>query len=524
MSNNQDELSGQPFLKMSGIGKSFSGFQALNDVDFDLRRGEIHGLIGENGAGKSTLMRILSGFYPASSYSGEIKIDSSLCRFETARHSEEAGIAMIHQELELAPNLTVNENINLGREVHTYGILNREKNLERTTAVLRRVGLVGIDPDTKITELSLGQRQLIEIGKALVEKKAVIILDEPTTSLSLVEAENLLSIMRGLANEGTALIFITHRLDELLAVSDRITVLRDGKLIGTRPTAEVSTQGLVEMMVGRPLNQLFPKKESTIGSEAVSVDNWSVPDAKRPGLTRVKSASFKAFSGEIVVFAGLVGAGRTELATSLIGAYEAQAAEGTMRLSGSSVKFSNPKDALRGGLAYVTEDRKENGLVLKQSISVNVTLCAPEEISRFGIINEKRQLEITQEYIESLKIKCRSAEQSVGTLSGGNQQKVVLAKYLLLRPKVIIFDEPTRGVDVGARFDIYSTLARLAESGSSVIVISSDMQEVIGLADRVIVMCEGAITGELSGSDITEENIMKLAIPRSASNSLKEHG
>ncbi len=517
-----DENPNAFLLRMSSISKSFGSFHALSNVNFDLRAGEIHGLIGENGAGKSTLMRILGGVYPASSFTGEIMIGSSPCQFHSAHDSENAGIAMIHQELELAPNLTVDENINLGREVNTFGVIRSQKNLARTAAVLQRVGLAMIDPHTKISELSLGQRQLIEIGKALVQKQKIIILDEPTTSLSLVEAENLLSIMRTLANEGTALIFITHRLDELMAVSDRITVLRDGKLVGTRSTDAVSTEGLVEMMVGRPLRQLFPQRKSTPGSQALEVLSWTVPDAKRPGLTRVKSASFSTRTGEIVVFAGLVGAGRTELARSLICGYGAKASAGSLKLGGLETSFATPKDALRKGLAYVTEDRKDDGLVLRQSIGINVTLCAPHKVSRFGIIRQRKQTEIASQYIKSLNVKCRSLDDPVGDLSGGNQQKILLAKYLLLRPKVIILDEPTRGVDVGARLDIYTTIAQLAESGSSVIVISSDMQEVIGLADRVIVMCEGAITGELVGDEVTEGKIMELAIPKSSTNSLPE--
>lgn len=499
-------------LRMTGITKRFSGVAALDGVYLDLRQGEVLGLIGENGAGKSTLMKILGGIYPHDTFEGQIVIGDVEQKFASTRDSEAAGVAIIHQELELVPQMTVAENIMLGHEVARGGVIDWEFANRHAVDALARVDLL-IDPETPIYRLSLGQQQLVEIAKALIKDKRIIILDEPTTSLSDAEAQRLLALMRRLAEEGRSCIFVSHRLEELLKVSDRITVLRDGRNVSTVNTNDITTGQLISLMVGRTLDQLYPPRACTPVDTIFEVNDWTVMDPVRMGRTRLKSIRFSARRGEVLGFSGLVGAGRTELATSLIGAYGGHRVSGELRVAGVPARIQSPREAMQAGIAYVPEDRKALGLILSESIARNISLAAPEMISFGGVLDEDKEYRLAGDSITRLGIKCNSPDQAVGTLSGGNQQKVVLAKYLLTRPKVLILDEPTRGIDVGAKTEIYHVINQLAADGVCIIMISSDMPELLGMADRVIVMCEGAITADLSGAELTENNVMKYSVP-----------
>jgi ABC-type sugar transport system ATPase subunit len=513
MKSAPDRTAIMPMLQMAGITKRFGGVKALDEVSLDLKRHEVLGLIGENGAGKSTLMKVLGGVYPEGSFSGTITIEGKHCRFRSPREAEDAGIAIIHQELELIPQLSISENILLGQEISHWGIIHWGDSAILVKAVMERVGLNGVDPGTLVGGLSLGHQQLVEIAKALATPKKLILFDEPTTSLSESEASRLLVLMKRLATEGTSCIFVSHRLDEIVDVCDRVSVLRDGRNVATVGSENATTTTLISLMIGRQLETLYPPRSESHGDIAFEIKDWTVEDPIRTGSSRLNGVSMIARNGEIVGLGGLVGAGRTELMTSVIGAYPGRKVSGQLLLNGERVEFSDPKAAMGKGVCYLPEDRKRLGLILQDSIAHNLSLASPEAISRWGIIDGQIELNLAIESISQLQIKCHSPTQIVSTLSGGNQQKVVLAKLLRRRPQIIILDEPTRGIDIGARAEIYQLIGDLARLGCCVILISSDLMELIGMSDRVVVICEGSVTAELTGADINERTIMNYCVP-----------
>lgn len=501
-----------PILEMKSITKEFPGVKALDNVTFQVGKGEIHCLVGENGAGKSTLMKVLSGVYPFGKYSGDILFNGEVQQFNNIRDSEEAGIAIIYQELALIPDLTVYENIFLGHEVMEGSLIDWNETIKQANVMLKKVGL-DINPALKIKDLGVGQQQLVEIAKALSKNVKLLILDEPTSSLNEADVDNLFVLLRGLKEQGVTCIMITHKLKEVIEISDNVTVLRDGQTICTLNTAkgEVNEGSLVKNMVGREIDNIYPPRESKASDEIMlEVKNWTAVD---PALGRavLKDVSFNVRKGEIVGFAGLMGSGRTELAKSIFGNPDKYQIEGEVFVKGEMQKLSHSQDAIRAGLAYVTEDRKGNGLILIQDIKQNITLANLREISPNGVVDSNAEIKIAIEYKDSLAIKTPSVEQKAQNLSGGNQQKVSLAKWLFVKPDLLILDEPTRGIDVGAKFEIYTIMNDLVEQGMSIIMISSELPEVLGMSDRVYVVSEGRITGELGIAEATQEKIMHMA-------------
>jgi len=494
-------------LEVQNIIKDFPGVRALDGVTFGVKPGEIHALVGENGAGKSTLMKILSGVYPAGSYGGRVLADGKEVRFEGIRAAELAGIAIIHQEFALVRQLSVAENILLGSELHSGGIIKSEASLAAAMEALKLVGLK-VGPEAIVGRLGVGQQQLVEIAKALRKNVKVLILDEPTAALSEEESRNLLGIIKNLAARGVACVYISHRLGEVLELAHRITVLRDGKTVCTEENKGMTEAALVKKMVGRELSGVFPKKEHVPGAKLFEVSGWTAEDPAS-GM-RVEAISFALRRGEVLGIAGLVGSGRTELVMSLFGAWGAGLA-GSVKLDGRELRLTTPRAAIAAGLGLVSEDRKKFGLVLPSDIKTNVTLANLEKVSSRGVLDSNAEILEAENYIRDLKIKTPSAEQRALNLSGGNQQKVVLSKWLMTAPKVLILDEPTRGIDVGAKFEIYSIINRLARDGMGIIVISSELPEVLGLCDRILVMRDGRISGELAGAAATQEKIMTLA-------------
>ena len=494
-------------LEMRTIVKEFSGVRALDGVSFAVQAGEIHALVGENGAGKSTLMKIASGVYPHGSYQGELLIEGSECCFKGIKASEAAGIAIIHQELALVNQLSVAENIMLGQELASAGVLDQDRSLQEATRVLKLVGL-DIPPATEVRDLGVGQQQLVAIAKALHKDARILILDEPTAALSDDEADLLLRILRELREKGVTCIYISHRLREVLEIADRITVMRDGRTVGTVESSGMTEAALVTLMVGRELAQIYPRTERTPGELVMELRNWS---ATAPATRLVlKDISLSLCKGEILGIAGLVGAGRTELVMSLFGAW-GTVTGGTLRLNGSELTDRTPERVISAGISLASEDRKRYGLVLSQEIRMNISLPNLEKVSSSGVIDESLELAEAQTYRQKLAIRCASVEQAVGTLSGGNQQKVVLAKWMMTGPKVLILDEPTRGIDVGAKAEIYGLINQMVDSGICVLVISSELPELMGICDRIAVMHEGRITGELPIGEATQEKIMLLA-------------
>lgn len=492
-------------LEMQEITKEFPGVLALDKVTFSVRRGEIHALVGENGAGKSTLMKVLSGVYQKDG--GKLMLEGEERKFHTVRESEHAGIAIVHQELNIVKNLTVCENIFLGNEIKRSGVINWEEEYLRTRELLHTVGLE-TSPDTLALELSTGQQQMLEIARAINKNVKVLIFDEPTSSLTEVETALLLSLIKKLQERGLSIIYISHKLSEIFQIADTATVLRDGRTIITKPVAELTEEELIGHMVGRTLKNLYPVPTHTVQDEtALEVEGWSVKHPELPGKYLLEDINFYARRGEILGISGLMGAGRTELALSLFGADHHKCA-GTMRIHGKEIKVRSPKDAIRAGIGYVTEDRKKLGLVLGQSLRENIALPNFNKLSKLGIINNSMEISETTRYAQDLQVKTPSIMQLAKNLSGGNQQKVILAKWLMTDPDILIVDEPTRGIDVGAKFEIYTIMDRLAKEGKCVIVISSEMPEIIGICDRVYVMNGGRIVGELEGERITQETIM----------------
>ncbi len=491
-------------LRMRGIQKSFPGVRALRDVSLELHRGEVLALMGENGAGKSTLMKILGGIIPPDG--GAIEIDGRPVEIPDPAAARALGIRLIHQELMLCPNLDIAGNIYLGEEAggSPLRILPRAK-LARDAAVwMKRVGL-DLPPGTMVKQLTPGQMQMVEIAKALAGQARIIVMDEPTSSLSLAEVERLFAIIADLRDAGTAVVYISHRIDEVFRVSNRIAILRDGCRAGDRATAQATHDSVVSMMVGREMKNWYPERARHPGGVVLSVEGLLVPGAR-------STVSFEARAGEILGFAGLVGSGRTELMQAVFGAVPAES--GTIRLAGEAIAVARPRDAIRRGILLAPEDRKLHGLVLPMGVDQNLTLPAIDGYDRFKLLRPRRERDVAERQVAALGIKTPSVRQKAVNLSGGNQQKVVLGKWLAMEPRVLILDEPTRGIDVGARAEIYRHMARLAGAGLAVIMVSSDMEEIIGMSDRVAVMHDRRITGILPREHISEEAIMNLAMGR----------
>ncbi|MCX7821624.1 MAG: xylose ABC transporter ATP-binding protein [Brevinematales bacterium] len=496
-------------LEAEGITKDFPGVRALDNVCFKVCEGEIHALVGENGAGKSTLIKILSGVYPCSSYEGQIFINGKEKKFLNVRDSEEAGISVIYQELTLIKELSIAENIFLGNEpLKMKSFVDWDKICYTSTELLKRVKL-DVNVNRKVKELGVGQQQLIEIVKALSKNAQILILDEPTASLSENETENLMEILRSLRKEGVTCIYISHRLKEIFEIADRVTVLRDGKTIGTDEVKNLNESKIISMMVGRELKELYPREKHIPKNVVLQVKNFCVEDPTKDGELLLDNVTFEVREGEILGIAGLVGSGRTELVTSIFGAYPGRK-KGDIYLKGKKIEINSPADAIKYGIGLVTEDRKLYGLILKMNVMKNITLSAMEKISKV-LINENEEIKYGKKFVEELRIKTPSLETLVNNLSGGNQQKVVLAKWLLTEPKILFLDEPTRGIDVGAKVEIYKIMNELVRKGVCIVMISSELPEIIGMSDRILVMSEGKITGELQGGNVTQEEIMYYA-------------
>ncbi len=496
-------------LEMCNISKEFPGVKALDQVDFKVKNGEIHALVGENGAGKSTLMKVLSGVYSYGTYSGDIVYEGKLQRFNNIKDSEKTGIAIIYQELTLVKEMNVCENIFLGNEIAGKGIIDWEKSFFETEKLLRDVGL-DINPATKIRNLGVGQQQMIEIAKALSKKARLLILDEPTSALTEAETAKLLNLLKVLKEKGVTCIYISHKLNEVFSIADTITVMRDGQTVATQAAADMNEDMLISKMVGRELTQRFPRVQHNPGEVVLEVKNWTVFDPDVPGRKVIDDVSFTAKKGEILGIAGLMGAGRTELFMSIFGCY-GSGTTGILKIEGKEVKARNPRDIIREGVSYLSEDRKGSGLILSQDIKRNISVASLGRISRMGVVNRNEEIRRAEKYVSQLRIKTPSIEQEVGNLSGGNQQKVVIGKWLMTEPRILVLDEPTRGIDVGAKFEIYTIMNKLVEEGVSVIMISSELPEILGMSDRIIVMHEGRIGGELMYQEATQEKIIFYA-------------
>ena len=497
-------------LQMTDIVKEFGAVRALDGVSVSVRRGEVHAICGENGAGKSTLMKVLSGVYPHGSFDGTIELDGSPVRYSSITDSERDGVVIIHQELALSPFLSIAENIFLGNEVQRGGVIDWNRTNLEASKLLARVGLAE-SPVTKVLELGVGKQQLVEIAKALSKEVTLLILDEPTAALNDDDSAHLLGLIDQLREQGITSIIISHKLGEIRAIADTVTVIRDGKTIEAFPvedTPEIETR-IIRAMVGRPLDSQFPPRVPDIGAEKLRVENWTVHHPVDADRVVVDDASFTVRAGEIVGFAGLMGAGRTELAMSLFGRSYGSDISGRVYKDGVEIQTRTVGEAIRNGIAYVTEDRKRYGLNLIGSITVNVSAAALGKLARLGVIDRNREYAVADDYRRQMNIKTPSVSAVVGNLSGGNQQKVVLSKWIYSGPDVLILDEPTRGIDVGAKYEIYGIIAEMAAQGKAVIVISSELPELIGLSDRIYTIAEGRLTAELSRADASQEELMR---------------
>jgi putative multiple sugar transport system ATP-binding protein len=497
-------------LEMRSITKTFPGVKALEDVTLNVKRGEIHAICGENGAGKSTLMKVLSGVYPHGSYTGDIYFDGQVEKFGSINDSEDRGIVIIHQELALIPYLSVAENIFLGNEQRSKGVIDWNKTNAEAAKLLARVGL-DENPVTPVNQLGVGKQQLIEIAKALSKKVKLLILDEPTAALNDQDSAHLLDLLRHLKGQGITSIMISHKLNEIEEIADSTTIIRDGKTIETLEIGPDLTQDrIIRGMVGRSLDNRYPDHEPKIGEEIFAVKDWNVHHPTQQDRTVVNNAELHVRSGEIVGIAGLMGAGRTELAMSVFGRSYGSKISGEVRVKGKEVTLKNVTDAINAGLAYVSEDRKHYGLNLIQDIKTNTTSAALGKLSKAGIVNENEELKVAEDYRKQLRTKTPDVHALVGKLSGGNQQKVVLAKWMYTDPDVLILDEPTRGIDVGAKYEIYTIINQLADQGKGVLVISSELPELLGICDRIYTLSAGNITGCVDRKDATQENLMEL--------------
>ncbi len=498
-----------PFLEMRSITKSFPGVRALDGVTFDLQQHEIHALVGENGAGKSTLMKILGGVYPHPDYGGEILLEGHVQHFSGVRDAAKAGIAVIYQELSLVKELSLGENIFLGREPRSFGVIRWEELYRRAGELLSELHLE-IDPRTPIRNLGIGQQQLVEIAKALSQNARILVLDEPTAALTDTEVETLFGILNSLRERGVGLIYISHKLNEVLRISDRITVLRDGRTVGTSATVDLNEAEVIKRMVGREVGDIFPVMDHAQGEVVFEVNNISVEDSNVPRKMLVDDVSFSVRRGEVLGIAGLMGAGRSDLLMAIFGAHGGRV-RGDVKIDGKKVRISNPAEAIKHGIGFVTEDRKRFGLLLEQTILNNMTLAGLLQISGRFVTSVDAEAAAGGRAMKELRVKANSIFTIAGTLSGGNQQKVVLAKWLLTNPRVLFLDEPTRGIDVGAKQEIYAQINELARQGLAIVLVSSELPEVLGLSDRVLVLHEGQVTGEFTRSAATPEGVMACA-------------
>ena len=502
-----------PILEMRGMKKSFHGVKALSDVNLTVQVGQIHAIVGENGAGKSTLMKVLSGVYPYGDYEGDIKFMGAECRFKGIHDSEEKGIIIIHQELALVPLLSIAENIFLGNEQAKGGVINWTTSFLKTQALLKKVGLKE-SPSTLITNLGVGKQQLIEIAKALSKEVKLLILDEPTASLNETDSDALLELLLELKRQGIACILISHKLNEISKVADAITVLRDGATVASLDcrAEPISEDRVIKHMVGREMADRYPKRTPKIGPKVFEVKNWKVHHDIHPERVVIKGVNLHVNRGEILGIAGLMGAGRTELAMSIFGRTYGQGISGEVLLNGKPIDTSTVQKAINHGIAYVTEDRKGYGLVLDETIAWNTTLANLRAVSTNGVIDEGREFGVAEDYRRKLNIRSPDVFARTVNLSGGNQQKVVLSKWLFSDPQVLILDEPTRGIDVGAKYEIYTIIAQLAAEGKCVIMISSEMPELLGMCDRICVLNEGTFVAELSAAEASQEKIMRSIV------------
>ncbi|MCI6866427.1 MAG: ATP-binding cassette domain-containing protein [Lachnospiraceae bacterium] len=505
-------------LEMKNITKTFPGVKALDNVNLKVEKGEIHALVGENGAGKSTLMNVLSGVYPYGSYEGDIIYNGEVCKFHHIKESEEKGIVIIHQELALIPYMSIGENMFLGNERGKKVAINWDDTYGEAEKYMKQVGLKE-SSRTLIKDIGTGKQQLVEIAKALAKNAKLLILDEPTSSLNESDSKALLDLLLKFKSEGMTCIIISHKLNEVSYVADKITVIRDGSTIETltKGVDEFTEDRIIKGMVGREISDRFPKRPGVkIGEVNMEVKNWTVHHPIYMERKVVDDVSIKVHKGEVVGISGLMGAGRTELAKSIFGKSYGSHISGTLLLDGKEVNLKNAKDAIKHKIAYVTEDRKGDGLILGNPIKTNTTLANLEAVSNKGVIDKDKEYAVAVEYKEKLKTKCPSVEQNVGNLSGGNQQKVLLAKWMFADPDVLILDEPTRGIDVGAKYEIYCIINDLVAAGKSVIMISSELPEVLGMSDRIYVMNEGRIAGELTQAEASQEKIMACILKASA--------
>ena len=501
-------------LEMKSITKEFPGVKALDNVNLVVERGEIHALIGENGAGKSTLMNVLSGIYPYGTYEGEIYYNGKLCQFKTLKDSEAENIVIIHQELALIPLLTIGENMFLGNEFkNSAGIIDWDKTYSEAEKHMQQVGLKE-SAHSLIKDIGTGKQQLVEIAKAFSKNVKLLILDEPTSSLNDEDAKMLLDLLMEFKKQGLTSIIITHKLNEIIYCADKATILRDGATIETlvKGVDDLSEDRIIKGMVGRSMDDRYPERQHNVQPEVgLEVKNWTVHHPLYPEKVVVDNVSFKVHKGEVIGFSGLQGAGRTELAMSIFGKSYGQGISGELEIGGQPKVLKSPVEAIRSGLAYVTEDRKTNGLLLNESIRMNTTLARLDKVSKNGIIDREKENIYAEQMKDEMGTKTPTIEQKIGNLSGGNQQKALLGKWMFTEPDILILDEPTRGIDVGAKYEIYCIIAELAKAGKSIIMISSEMSELIGMSDRIMVMCDGRLTGFVDGKEATQENIMAYA-------------
>ena len=494
---------------MKNIVKEFPGVRALDGVSFTLEAGEFHSLVGENGAGKSTLMKVLSGVYPHGTYEGDILIDDQVRQFRGIRDSENAGVAIIFQELSLVKELTVGENIFLGKEPSKLGVINWSELYHRTSKLLQDLNL-DIDPRVPVGNLGIGQQQLVEIAKALSKEAKILVLDEPTAALAESEVETLFNILRKLKTRGVGMVYISHKLNEVFTMSDRVTVLRDGKTVGTHNASDLTKDKVIELMVGREVGNIFPEPDHELGDVVLEVKGLTAFSIDVASKRVVDNVSFHVRKGEVLGIAGLMGAGRTELLMSIFGAWPGRFSR-EIYVNGKQVSLESPASAIGHGIGFVTEDRKRFGLILEQTILDNRTLAGLKRISGRFLTNRTKETMAASGPMQSLRVKANSPLTVTGTLSGGNQQKVVLGKWLLTNPKVLFLDEPTRGIDVGAKQEIYAEINKLAKTGLAIVLVSSELPEVLGLSDRVMVLHEGRVTGEFVRKEATPEKVMAAA-------------
>jgi D-xylose transport system ATP-binding protein len=507
---NNPQPAAVPLIEMHSISKDFPGVRALDNVNFDIQAGEIHALVGENGAGKSTLMKILCGIYPYGEFSGDIKINGRGARFFSITDSEKAGISIIHQELALVKYLTAAENIFLGDEPGHMGFIDWDFMFSSAQKLVDEFG-IDLDVRTEINKIGIGKQQLVEIVKALRKKSRILVLDEPTAALSEQETRLLFSIMDELRKKGTSMVYISHKLDEVIAISDRVTVLRDGKTISSDKVSNLTRQKIIKDMVGRELKDMYPRVSFKPGNPMLTVENFSVEDIEIKGRKILDNISFEVNEGEVLGISGLMGAGRSELFFSIFGSSPGRIVNGNIYINGTRLDIHSPHDAVKAGLALVTEDRKNSGLVMILPVLQNISMVHLDRFCYHGFINEELEYNLCSDMVNQLNIRAPSLYTGVENLSGGNQQKVALGKWLLKPPKVLLLDEPTRGIDVGAKVEIYKLINELKKQGVAILMASSELPEILGIADRIIVLREGKLTGEFHCPGATQEQIMEAA-------------